>query len=144
LHEKQEVVSIINRVKLLLPDTQGEHLPPRLPPYTSLLLAHALHAVFYPSTIIYPLTSCFLLQRPELDVMDVPMLYSMLYSTSDNWKKEHLWILHFLSTSISNRTDWRVFNRRHTWELLAAIFQSNSTELQIRRGIIEVEPLSPI
>src|SRR6266850_1463247 len=58
--------------------------PERLPSHTSLILLHALRGIFQPSDFIYPLTARFLLQRPELEINDVPMLYGMLYSRYDD------------------------------------------------------------
>jgi len=103
-----------------------------------LILLHALRGVFYPSNFIYPLTARFLLQRPELDTSDVPMLYSMLYNSSDDWKKERGWIIRFLSDGLTSTEDWRVFKRRHTWEILSSLFQSSETDYVLRNGILEV------
>ncbi|KIL65208.1 hypothetical protein M378DRAFT_162474 [Amanita muscaria Koide BX008] len=112
--------------------------PRRLPSYTTLILLHALRGVFYPSNFTYPLTARFLLQRPELDTADVPMLYSMLYSSSDDWKKERIWILRMLADGMMSSEDWRVLKRRHTWDLLASLFQSSHGDYSLRRGTLEV------
>jgi nucleolar pre-ribosomal-associated protein 1 len=105
--------------------THSNELPQRLPSYTTHPnLMHALRGIFYPSNFIYPLTARFLLQRPELDTTDVPMLYGMLYSGSDDWKKERGWIIRFLSDGMTSTADWRVLKWRHAWELLASLYQS--------------------
>lgn len=135
--EKPYVLYILN----LLKDTYAQptdELPPRLPSYTTLIIAHALRGVFYPSNFIYPLTSRFLLQRPELDITDVPMLYGMLYSSSGDWKKEHGWIIRMLADGAMSSDDWRVLKRRHTWDLLASIFQTSNTDYTLQKGILEV------
>lgn len=102
--------------------------PPRLPSYITLLLFHSLRGIFNPSTFVYPLISRFLLQRPELDVTDVPMLYSMLYSSdSEDWKKERGWIIRFLADGALTGSavgDWRLLKRRHVWDLIASMYQS--------------------
>ncbi|OBZ71822.1 hypothetical protein A0H81_08147 [Grifola frondosa] len=110
---------IFNLLRDLVPETPSGDSP-RLPAYTTLLLAHSLRSIFYPSNFIYPLTARFLLQRPELDAGDVPMLYGMLYSASDDWKKERLWIVRFLSDGMIGNDEWQVLKRRHTWDLLAS------------------------
>lgn len=97
-----------------------------------------MRGIFYPSNFVYPLTARFLLQRPELDTNDVPLLYSMLYSSTDDWKKERAWIVRFLSDGLMNTEDWRVFQRRHTWDLLASLFQSSESDHALRNGILEV------
>ncbi|TFK33679.1 ribosome 60S biogenesis N-terminal-domain-containing protein [Crucibulum laeve] len=137
LQEKPHVVHILTLLKDVLPPPSHEP-PRRLPAYSTLILLHALRGIFYPSNFIYPLTARFLLQRPELDTGDVPMLYGMLYSSTDDWKKERGWIIRFLSDGMMSSEDWRVFKRRHTWDLLASLFQSSENDNALRHGVLEV------
>ena len=137
MQERPHVKYILNLLKDALPAPTDE-APERLPSYASLILLHALRAIFYPSNFIYPLTARFLLQRPELDTNDVPMLYGMLYSSSDDWKKERGWIIRFLSDGMMSADDWRVLKRRHTWDILASLFQGSENERGLRRDILEV------
>ncbi|KAI0687369.1 ribosome 60S biogenesis N-terminal-domain-containing protein, partial [Cerioporus squamosus] len=113
LQEKPHVLHILNLLKDLAPSAPPEE-PVYLPAYTTLLLAHAFRGIFYPSNFSYPLTARFLLQRPTLDPSDVPMLYGMLYSASDDWKKERAWIVRFLSDGIVGNAEWKILKRRHT------------------------------
>lgn len=141
--EKPQVQYIFNLLKQQLPDPSSLKLeyPRRLPTYTSLLLCHALRTVFYPTNSLYPLISRFLLQRPTLDISDVPMLYTMLYNSSDDdWKKERTWIIKFLADGMVGSEDWKILRRRHTWDLLASLFQSESDtgSAGLRAGILEV------
>jgi len=141
MQEKQHALYIFNLLKnLLKPPTDGP--PIRLPSFASLILSHALRGVFYPSNFIFPRTSRFLLQRPELDVTDVPMLYGMLYSNSDDWKKERGWIIRFLSDGMMSTADWKVLKRRHTWDLLASLMQSSARDQVLRRAVLEVRSSS--
>ena len=137
IHEKSHVLYILNILKDTI-RTNSDEPPHRLPSYTTLILMHALRGIFYPSNFIYPLTARFLLQRPELDTKDVPMLYGMLYSSSDDWKKERGWIIRFLSDGMMSTEDWRVLKRRHTWELLASLYQSSQGDVVLRQSILEV------
>ncbi len=141
MQEKPHVLYILHLLKDAFKDPLKEPSQ-RLPSFTTLLLAHALRGVFYPEHFIYPLTAQFLLQRTELDTTDVPMLYSMLYSSSDNWRKERSWILKFLADAMLGAGDdeWRVFKRRHTWDLLASLFQSRRQDRALRNEILEARP----
>jgi len=140
--EKLHVQHLLNMVTYLIPAPSSSHeTVPRLPTYATLLLSHALRAIFYPTTFLYPLTARFLLQRPTLDISDVPMLYGMLYSSSDdNWKKDRAWMIKFLADGMVGSDDWRVLKRRHTWDLLASLFQSGEQTgtTSLRSGILEV------
>lgn len=136
MQERPHVLHILNLLKNVL--SRPPEDAPRLPAYTTLLLAHALRGVFYPTTFTYPLTARFLLQRPELDINDVPMLFGMLYSASDEWKKERWWIVRLVAEGMIGGNEWKVLKRRHTWDLLASLFQSEERDLPLRRGILEV------
>ncbi|EAU82375.1 hypothetical protein CC1G_06685 [Coprinopsis cinerea okayama7 len=134
LQEKGHLLYVMNQIKNLFPSpstSSSDAYPPRLPSYITLLLFHALRGIFNPSHFMYPLTSRFLLQRPEIDMTDVPMLYSLLYSSvDDRWRKERGWILRFLADGMlatgSGSQDWKILKRRHTWDLLASLYQSAS------------------
>ena len=136
MQEKPHVLHILNLLKDLPPCAPSDI--PRLPTYTTLLLAHAFRALFYPSNFIYPLTARFLLQRPALDASDVPLLFGMLYSAADEWKKERAWIVRFLADGMAGSEEWRVLRRRHTWDLLASLFQAEDRDRALRRGVLEV------
>lgn len=124
----------------------------RLPTYTTLFFAHALRVIFSPSSNLYPTTSRFLLQRPQFDLNDVPMLYAMLYSSMVSdvgkregaWKRERIWILRFLADGMVSSKDWLVLKRRHTWDLLATVFQSNQGEPNTQRLVLNVSITSPV
>ncbi|KAJ3554485.1 hypothetical protein NM688_g3084 [Phlebia brevispora] len=137
MQEKPHVIYILSLLKDLYPINSAEVYPPRPPVYTTLYLAHALRGVFYPSHFTYPLTSRFLLQRPELDTSDVPLLYSMLYSTSDQYRRERTWMVRFLSQGMVGRAEWRVLRRRHTWDLLASMFSAEQGDHGLRRSVLE-------
>jgi nucleolar pre-ribosomal-associated protein 1 len=69
------------------------------------------------------------------------MLYTMLYNSSDDeWKKERTWIVKFLADGMVGSEDWKILKRRHTWDLLASLFQSESDigSAGLRAGILEV------
>ena len=139
MHETPQVVYVFRLLKNVLdPPANTSDPPRRLPTFTTLILLHALRGIFYPSNFIYPRTARFLLQRPELDVSDVPMLFGMLYSSSDDWKKERGWMLRMLGDGMTSTDDWKVLKRRHTWDLVASLFQSSKKDLAVRAGILEV------
>ncbi|KIK33680.1 hypothetical protein CY34DRAFT_18221 [Suillus luteus UH-Slu-Lm8-n1] len=130
---KQHALYIFNLLKnLVKPSPNGPHL--RLSSLASLILSHALRGVFYPSNFIYSRTARFLLQRPELDVTDVPMLYNMFYGTSDDWKEERGWIVRFLSDGMTSTEDGKVLRRRH----LSSLVQSSVRDQALRCAVLEV------
>ncbi|EST09588.1 Nucleolar pre-ribosomal-associated protein 1, N-terminal [Kalmanozyma brasiliensis GHG001] len=107
-------------------DSETPSDAPYLPITTTLFIAHALRSITTPSSFIYPIISHFLLQRPQLDVGDIPLLYNLLYTASDKYKQERMWMLRFLRdvARSGGRSDWKIFKRRRTWELLASMYDS--------------------
>ncbi|KAH6899471.1 ribosome 60S biogenesis N-terminal-domain-containing protein [Coprinopsis sp. MPI-PUGE-AT-0042] len=117
LHEKEHLLYVLAQIKNLLPpSTPQDTAPVRIPSYITLFLFHSLRGIFNPAHFV-------------LDATDVPMLYSLLYSSSDDhWRKERGWILRFLADGMlaigSGSQDWKILKRRHTWDLLASMYQS--------------------
>ncbi|CAE6428618.1 unnamed protein product [Rhizoctonia solani] len=138
--ERNQLIYTLDLLRNLIPraDSMPSHPIPRIPTYTSLLLSHAIRDIFSPATPLYPLISRFLLQRPEFDIKDVPLLYTLLYSSSGEWRRERGWILRFLADGMRSTEDWRVLKRRHTWDLLASLFQSSPDDRMLRLSILEV------
>lgn len=132
----------MNILQDLLPPPSSASSAPRLPTYSVILLAHALRAIFYPSSFLYPVISRFLLQRPELDTTDVPLLYSLLYSSEDGeWVRERAWMIRFLGEAMGDggARDWTVLRRRHTWDLVASMWQATGPEEKsLRKAVLEV------
>ncbi|KAG8812996.1 hypothetical protein FRC17_001713, partial [Serendipita sp. 399] len=149
-YEKSQTAYVLKMLVRLYGSTstaaESSFKNPRLSTYTTLFFAHALRAVFNPSSALYPLVSRFLLQRPEFDPNDPPMLYSMLYSSlsndfgkgSGNWKRERIWMLRFLADGMVSSQDWTVLQRRHTWDLLATMYQTHENDRIIKHGILKV------
>ncbi|THH28288.1 hypothetical protein EUX98_g5899 [Antrodiella citrinella] len=137
--ENPHVLHILNLLKDLYPPSPPlSSTPPiRLPAYTTLHLSHSLRALFYPSQFTYPLTARHLLQRPALDVTDVPMLYATLYSAEEGWKRERAWMVRFLGDGMVGRREWGVLRRRHTWDLVASGFQGTG-DRAFRQGALKL------
>lgn len=138
--ERDQTVHVLDLLRDLLPppsSSDADSYPTRIPLYTGLLLAHALRGIFHPSAPIYPIASRFLLQRPVLDERDVPLLYGMLYSANDEWRREQGWMVRFLAEGCAGELEWRVLRRRHTWDLVATLFGSAS-ETIVRLGVLQV------
>lgn len=142
--EKPHVLHILNLLKDQYhhATSTADPTPARLPAYTTLHLAHSLRGIFYPSQFTYPLTARYLLQRPELDASDVPMLYATLYSAEEQWKRDRAWMVRFLGDGMVGREEWKVLRRRHTWDLVASSYQSTSDKA-FRQGALKVRLFSP-
>jgi nucleolar pre-ribosomal-associated protein 1 len=118
-HERDQLVYTLRLIRHVLPspdtddtvDAARPHDTARLPTLTSLFIAHALRAIANPGHFLYPLTSRFLLQRPTFDAYDVPMLFGMLYSYSDEFKRERGWIIRLLRDGVRSEAVSRATGR---------------------------------
>ncbi|ORX35335.1 ribosome 60S biogenesis N-terminal-domain-containing protein [Kockovaella imperatae] len=140
-YEQPQLVHILRLLRHALtpPSTErSESAPPpdRLPTLTTLFLAHALRFLATPSHPLYAATSQFLLQRPTMDVWDVPMLFSMLYASGEGYKRDRGWIIRLLRDGTKSQADWSLLKRRRTVELFKTLFQS-SMESSLRRLILQ-------
>lgn len=135
--EQKHVLLVVDLLRDQIQEQLVDGECPRLPAYMTLHLAHSLRGIFYSSHFTYPLTARYLLQRPELDSNDVPMLLSMLYSSDDQWKQEQLWIVRFLSDGLVGKKEWQIMSKRHTWDLVASQYR-RLTDKVSRHAVLEV------
>ena len=142
--EKELVLLALERIRDTLPpppptSVHGTYEQvPWLPSITTLFAAHALRAIAMPYHLLFPEMFRFLLQRPRLDTQDVPLLYNLLHSTSDEWRTERAWILRFLGDALHAhahvaatshpqgvaraKVEWKVFKRRRIWDLMLSLY----------------------
>ncbi|KAG8978985.1 hypothetical protein FRC05_009195 [Tulasnella sp. 425] len=140
-HERDQTLFVLNRLRHFIPppdSAKPQDPPPRLPTCTSLLFAHALHCIFNPATFFYPVAMRFLLQRPTFNPNDVPLIFEMLFKGNEDWKQHRKWMITYLRDSMRGSRDWVVLRKRHTWDLLATIFQESPHDPALRLSILEV------
>ncbi|KAI3627557.1 hypothetical protein CBS14141_001558 [Malassezia furfur] len=144
--ERDLLVLVLERVRDAVPPPPPTSVTgtydevPWLPTTATLFVAHCLRAVALPHLVLFPTLCRFLLQRPRLDVHDVPLLYNLLHTASDHLHHERSWLLRFLDDAFAahahladahtpdarrrTRTDWRVFQRRHVWDLVLSLYDA--------------------
>lgn len=96
LREKDEITLVLTHAKNCFFDQSGEAIPA----VSALFLANCIFVIGTPESPMYPAFSKFLLQRPLLDLRDVPMFYILFYSTSEDPVEDHKWLLRFLAESL--------------------------------------------
>ncbi|KAH9453674.1 hypothetical protein Pst134EA_024543 [Puccinia striiformis f. sp. tritici] len=79
-----------------------------------------------PGSALHQPLSRFLLQRPVIDAKDVPMLYSLLYSSADAPSEGHIWLMQMLHDGLCTTIDWKIMNHRQTFEIFITLTQSSS------------------
>ncbi|KAI9620792.1 hypothetical protein H4Q26_013462 [Puccinia striiformis f. sp. tritici PST-130] len=85
-----------------------------------------------------------LLQRPVIDAKDVPMLYSLLYSSADAPSEGHIWLMQMLHDGLCTTIDWKIMNHRQTFEIFITLTQSSSHRIapKLRHLLLKFKPSS--
>ncbi|KAG0202965.1 hypothetical protein BGX28_004598 [Mortierella sp. GBA30] len=138
MREKNQLLLLLNALKNSIVDREDGVAPPRLPAAITTFVAHALSTLLRPDHFMYPHVNKFCLQRPTIDLEDIPMFYSMFNSSSDQHRKERVWMLRLLAASLKTADDYKLFKRRHVVDLLAAFFNSQLSEPLSKKIVIEI------
>ncbi|CAJ0843661.1 7056_t:CDS:10 [Entrophospora sp. SA101] len=69
---------------------------------------------------------------------DIPMFYNLFYSSSDNYQKERVWLLRLLSAGLKTNEDYKIFKRRHAWDIISGYYNSSLTDNITKKIIIEI------
>ncbi|GAA5877773.1 hypothetical protein JCM3774_000753 [Rhodotorula dairenensis] len=136
--EKEELELVLTQVRLTIYSQAGEPLPATI----ALFLAHCISLLGAPESPLYPTFMRFLLQRSTIDARDVPMFYSMLYSSNaDEFaaspRDERAWMVRFLTEGLVRTQDWKIYRRRQVYELLASLFSSTRADAPLRKAVLK-------
>ncbi|CAH7690534.1 hypothetical protein PPACK8108_LOCUS25900 [Phakopsora pachyrhizi] len=100
-----------------------------VPPLITLFLARCSKVLSAaPGSELCPLLSRFLLQRAIVDARDVPMLYGLLYSTTDRPIKNRVWLMELLRDGFNSTIDWKIMDQRQTIEILSTLVLLSSRD----------------
>ncbi|KAG0365693.1 ribosome 60S biogenesis N-terminal-domain-containing protein [Gamsiella multidivaricata] len=138
MREKNQLLLLLDSLKNSIVDREDMVSTPRIPAVITTFVAHALSYLLKPDHFMYPHVNKFCLQRPTIDLEDIPMFYSMFNSSSEQHRKERVWMLRLLATSLKIADDYRLFKRRHVVDLLMAFFNSQLSEPLSRKIVIEI------
>jgi len=98
-----------------------------IPPLITLFLSRCLSLFSTtPESALHQPLSRFLLQRAVIDAKDVPMLYSLLYSSADIPSEGHIWLMQMLHDGLCTTVDWKIMNHRQTFEILITLVHSSN------------------
>lgn len=141
MREKNQLLLLMDALRNAIVERDDGVAPPRIPAVITAFVTQALTTLLKPDHFMYPHVNKFCLQRPVIDLEDIPMFYSMFNSSSDNHRKERVWMLRLLATSLKTSEDYKLFRRRHVIDLLVALFNSQLAEPLSKKIVIEVRIL---
>ncbi|CAI2172221.1 19997_t:CDS:10 [Funneliformis geosporum] len=138
--EKSQILLLLNSLKNSITnrDNDGDEDIQRIPTIIAIFIAHSLSILINPGHFMYPLINKFLLQRPFLDLEDIPMFYNLFHSSTENFQKERVWILRLLSAGLKTHDDYKIFKRRYVWDIISGYYNSPLADNITRKLVIEI------
>ncbi|KAI9140641.1 hypothetical protein BKA69DRAFT_1079017 [Paraphysoderma sedebokerense] len=133
--EKPQIQLLLNSVKNSIAD---RNTPQRLPSMISTFIAQALSILLKPDHLMYSNINRFLLQRPILDLEDIPMFYSLIHSSSQQFSKERLWMMRLLACGLKDSMDLQLYKRRHAWDIICSYFDSTLVDGLTKKIALEI------
>ncbi|TPX63386.1 hypothetical protein SpCBS45565_g06637 [Spizellomyces sp. 'palustris'] len=139
MKERNQIILLLEGLKnAVVKREEGNQGTQRVPAVLALFIAQGLMILLKPENEMYPLVNRFFLQRPIVDLEDVPMFYGLFYSASDNSRKERVWMLRLLSCGLKTAEDYRLYKRRHVVDILMGFFSSSMSDTMTRKLVLEV------
>lgn len=96
----------------------------RLSTLMTCFVARVAHILLKPEHPFYIMMNSFLLQRPALDLRDLPLFYNMFNSSTMQHASERSWMLQLLVDGMKDSPDYYLYKRRHVIELALSYHDS--------------------
>ena len=136
VREASQLIVLLDAVKNALELDAETKTVPAIPFVVAYFVAQALPVMLKPDHPMYPLINRFLLQRPVLDLDDIPMFYSLFYDSGDQFRTSRLWVTRTLLHGLKDARDWRLYRRRHVVDVLTTLHDSGNADAPMRRLVL--------
>jgi hypothetical protein len=135
--ERNQVLLLLNMLKNAIVSSKDDSHP-IVPSLITMFVAHSISILIKPESYLYPLVNKFTLQRPVIDLEDVPMFYELFYSANEENRMERMWMLKLLLHGLHSGKDYLIFKRRHVIEILFGYFHSPLADVPGRKLVFQV------
>ncbi|KAI6655074.1 Nucleolar pre-ribosomal-associated protein 1-like [Oopsacas minuta] len=109
----------------------------RIPSIHTSFLARTVPILLHPNHDLFLLLTKFLLSKPNINTEELPLLKTMILSSSPVQKREKIWMIKLLIEGILCEEDYKFYKRRHIFSLLFSMCDPVLNELQICLAIIK-------
>jgi hypothetical protein len=104
---------------------EGPSQEARISKMMGIFLGKSLQVMMNPQHILYEKVNAFFLQRPALDLDDVPMFYS-LSNSGEFFEEEVDWLLDILIASMDDVAVVSPFRRRHVLSFVLGLYRART------------------
>jgi hypothetical protein len=111
----------------------------QVPSLITNFVAHSLVIMIQAENDLYPLINQFLLQRPFIDIDDIPLFYKLVFSSSDSCKRHRMWMLKLLRDGLNTHLDFAILKGRFVFEIVLTLFNSKISDKLTKSVILEVK-----
>ncbi|KAL0077698.1 ribosome 60S biogenesis N-terminal-domain-containing protein [Phycomyces blakesleeanus] len=136
--EQSEILFLLDVFKNSIVGRSSNDVPPRIPAAVTVCVAHALSIILHPGHYMLPYLAKWMTQSAAFDFNYVPLFGLLFSSSSENHKKERLWMLRVLSSSMRTYEDYKMFARQRIWDMIAVFYSSALADQASKKAIIEI------
>ncbi|KAI9011983.1 ribosome 60S biogenesis N-terminal-domain-containing protein [Phycomyces nitens] len=136
--EQSEIMFLLDVFKNSIVGRSSNDVPPRIPAAVTVCVAHALSIILHPGHYMLPSLAKWMTQSAAFDFNYVPLFGLIFSSSSENHKKERLWMLRVLSSSMRTYEDYKMFSRQRIWDMIAVFYSSALADQSSKKAIVEI------
>jgi Nucleolar pre-ribosomal-associated protein 1 len=100
MRERTQIKVLVNSLRN---SGTGDDETQRISKMIAVFLGESLQVIMDPKHILYEKVNVFFLQRPSLDLDDIPMFYS-LSNSGEHFELEVIWLLDILIAGLDDET----------------------------------------
>lgn len=97
-----------------------------------------LHFLLRPDQHLYSIISNCIIQKPVMNVKELPVFLPLFNSSSLEHTLERGWVLRLLADGFKDQTDYYLYKKYHVFELLMAFYDSNLSDKNNKCVILEL------